>query len=105
MSFLLAPKRACPAMPFGVPRRPLRANGQAYFARRLIYAKFGSGVGLMESNQRYYARRASEELRAATRALTPEGKARRRALAEAFEGKARLCEASRIPSFEAAICD
>jgi hypothetical protein len=71
----------------------------------LIYAKFESGVGLMESNQRYYARRASEELRAAARALTPEGRARRRALAEAFEGKARLCETSRIPSFEAAICD
>jgi hypothetical protein len=45
----------------------------------------------MESNERFYARRASEELRAAERALTPEGKARRRALAEAFEQKARQC--------------
>ena len=45
----------------------------------------------MESNERYYARRAVEELRAADRALTPEGKARRRALAEAFEAKARQC--------------
>ena len=43
----------------------------------------------MESNQRYYARRASEEMRAAERAVTPEGRARRRALAELFEKKAR----------------
>jgi hypothetical protein len=43
----------------------------------------------MESNERYYARRASEELRAAERAMTPEGRARRRALAELFEKKAR----------------
>lgn len=45
----------------------------------------------MESNERFYARRAMEELRAAERALTPEGKARRRALAEAFQEKARHC--------------
>ncbi len=45
----------------------------------------------MESNERYYARRAVEELRGADRALTPEGKARRRALAEAFLEKARQC--------------
>jgi hypothetical protein len=45
----------------------------------------------MESNERYYARRANEELRAAERALTPEGKARRTALAEAFLDKARQC--------------
>ena len=43
----------------------------------------------MESNERYYARRAREELRAAERALTPEGKARRTALAEAFQLKAQ----------------
>jgi hypothetical protein len=43
----------------------------------------------MESNERYYARRASEELRAAQRAITPEARARRRALAELFEKKAR----------------
>jgi hypothetical protein len=42
----------------------------------------------MESNEKYYARRAVEELRAAARAVTPEGKARRRALAEAFQLKA-----------------
>jgi hypothetical protein len=42
----------------------------------------------MESNEKYYARRAREELRAAERALTPEGKARRTALAEAFLAKA-----------------
>lgn len=45
----------------------------------------------MESNERYFARRAVEELRAAARAVTPEAKARRRALAEAFELKAQQC--------------
>lgn len=45
----------------------------------------------MESNERYYARRAVEELRAEARAITPEAKARRRALAEAFQVKARQC--------------
>ncbi|HEU0097431.1 MAG TPA: hypothetical protein VFQ67_01525 [Allosphingosinicella sp.] len=42
----------------------------------------------MESNERYYARRAVEELRAVERAVTPEAKARRLALAEAFQLKA-----------------
>jgi len=46
----------------------------------------------MESDQRYYARRAAEELQAAARAVTPEGKARRRALAEMFSQKARQCQ-------------
>ena len=45
----------------------------------------------MESNERYYARRAVEEWRAVERAVTPEAKARRRALAEAFQLKARQC--------------
>jgi hypothetical protein len=45
----------------------------------------------MESNQRYYARRATEELLAAARAITPEAKARRRALAEMFSQKAQQC--------------
>jgi hypothetical protein len=45
----------------------------------------------MESNQRYYERRAAEELRAATRALTPEAHNRRRALAELFAAKAAEC--------------
>ena len=45
----------------------------------------------MESNHRYWARRAVEEHRAAARAVTPEACARRRALAEAFEIKAELC--------------
>ena len=44
----------------------------------------------MESNQRYWARRAVEEQRAAARALTAEARARHRTLAEAFETKARL---------------
>ena len=53
----------------------------------------------MESNQRYYARRAAEELSAAARAVTPAAKARRRALAEAFQMKAQQCglEARRTP--------
>jgi hypothetical protein len=48
----------------------------------------------MESNERYYARRAVEELRALERAITPEAKARRLALAEAFQLK---CQAERKP--------
>jgi hypothetical protein len=48
----------------------------------------------MESNERYFARRASEELRAADRAITGEGRARRRALAETFLAKARECRAA-----------
>ena len=43
----------------------------------------------MESNQRYYARRAVEEFRAAARAVTPEARARRKALAESFQLKAQ----------------
>jgi hypothetical protein len=61
----------------------------------------------MESNERFYARRAAEELRAAERALTPEGKARRRALAEAFQHKARQCGRATMVSpggFEPAAC-
>jgi hypothetical protein len=45
----------------------------------------------MESNHRYWARRAVEEQRAAARSVTEEGRARRRALAEAFMQKAQLC--------------
>jgi hypothetical protein len=45
----------------------------------------------MESNERYYSRRAVEELRAAARAVTPEARARRHALAELFESKALQC--------------
>ena len=44
--------------------------------------------GFMESNQRYYQRRAVEELRAASRAITPEARERRRALADMFAHKA-----------------
>jgi hypothetical protein len=51
----------------------------------------------MESNEKYYARRAVEELRAFERAVTPEARARRLALAEAFQLKAlqsgRECQA------------
>ncbi|HEX8238468.1 MAG TPA: hypothetical protein VF574_01880 [Allosphingosinicella sp.] len=45
----------------------------------------------MESNERYYARRAGEEWRAVERALTPAAKARHRELAEAFQLKALEC--------------
>ena len=45
----------------------------------------------MELNERYYARRAVEELRALDRAVTPEARARRLALAEAFQIKALQC--------------
>jgi hypothetical protein len=45
----------------------------------------------MESNERYYARRAVEEFQALERAVTPEARARRLALAEAFQLKARQC--------------
>jgi hypothetical protein len=51
-----------------------------------------SGSGIMESNERYWARRAVEEQRAAARAVTPEARARRRALADAFARKAQVCE-------------
>jgi hypothetical protein len=42
----------------------------------------------MESNGRYYQRRAVEEQRAAARAVTPEARERRRALADMFAHKA-----------------
>jgi hypothetical protein len=50
----------------------------------------------MESNERYYARRAVEELRALERAITPEAKARRLALAEAFQLKALQCQSGQV---------
>jgi hypothetical protein len=55
----------------------------------------------MESNQRYYRRRAIEEHRAAARAVTPEARARRRALAEEFEEKARRFERECAPALPA----
>jgi hypothetical protein len=65
----------------------------------------------MESNERYYARRAVEELRAAARAVTPEARARRRALAEAFQRKALQCalaievpDRPASPALETAAC-
>ncbi|MEA2351510.1 MAG: hypothetical protein QOG86_2451 [Thermoleophilaceae bacterium] len=48
----------------------------------------------MESNARYFARRASEEMRAAERAVTAAARARRRALAESFLAQARQCGAA-----------
>jgi hypothetical protein len=52
----------------------------------------------MESNERYYARRAVEELRALERAVTPEARARRLALAQAFQLKALQSAGSAGPS-------
>jgi hypothetical protein len=43
----------------------------------------------VESNVRYYARRAAYEANAAAKALTPEAAVRRRALAEMFARKAQ----------------
>lgn len=51
----------------------------------------------MESNQRYYQRRAVEELRAAARAITPEARERRRALADMFAHKAAQFQVERTP--------
>ncbi|HEX9954148.1 MAG TPA: hypothetical protein VGB48_02905 [Allosphingosinicella sp.] len=51
----------------------------------------------MESNARYYERRAAEELRAAARAVTPEARERRRALAELFASKAAECGGAPAP--------
>jgi hypothetical protein len=46
----------------------------------------------MESNVRYYARRAAYEANAAAKAITPEAAMRRKALAEMFSRKAQeLC--------------
>ena len=42
----------------------------------------------MESDHRYYSRRAAEEQRLAARALTPEARERHRELAGLFEQKA-----------------
>ncbi|WP_165356617.1 hypothetical protein [Sphingosinicella sp. BN140058] len=47
----------------------------------------------MESNYRYYQRRANEELRAASRAITPEAQARRQALAASFSKLAEQYQA------------
>ena len=51
----------------------------------------------MESNQRYYQRRAVEELRAAARAVTPEARARRSALADMFAQKAAQQSSDAVP--------
>jgi hypothetical protein len=53
----------------------------------------------MESNERYYARRAVEEMRAASRAVTPEARARRQLLAEMFMDKARQCRPEQVSQY------
>jgi len=52
----------------------------------------------MESNHRYYWRRASEELQAAMRAVTPAAQQRRRQLAESYFRK--LCDLCPIQDAE-----
>ena len=47
----------------------------------------------MESDVRYYSRRAAAELLAAQRALTPEARARRTLLAESYREKLRTLTA------------
>jgi hypothetical protein len=51
----------------------------------------------MESDQRYYWRRASEELHAAARAVTPAAKIRRRQLAALYVDKLKELAAHRVP--------
>jgi hypothetical protein len=47
------------------------------------------GESVMESNQRYYERRACEERRAAARSLTAEARARHGELADLFANRVR----------------
>ena len=56
-----------------------------------------SGDFRMESDQRYYWRRASEELYAAARAVTPAAQTRRRRLAESYLSRLRELPAERRP--------
>ena len=49
------------------------------------------GVGPVESDGRYYARRAASEQTAAMRAVTPQARERRMQLARYYETKAREC--------------
>ena len=59
--------------------------------RGIAYACAGEKVAV-ESNVRYYSRRAAYEAAAAAKAVTPEAAMRRQALAEMFARKAReLC--------------
>ena len=46
----------------------------------------------MESDYRFYTRRAAEERRAASRSITPEARERHAVLAREFAAKANACE-------------
>lgn len=61
------------------------------FKKTLTYVSHDESPGdsVMESNQRYYERRASEERRAAARSLTPEARARHGELADLFATRVR----------------
>jgi hypothetical protein len=71
----------------------LRLRGSMKSLERLgnRFTSAGERVAV-ESNVRYYARRAAYEANAAAKAVTPEAAMRRRALAEMFARKAQeLC--------------
>ena len=53
----------------------------------------------MESDYRYYTRRAAEEQRRANHAITPEARARHRELADLFETKAEQRQRARSPQY------
>ncbi len=46
----------------------------------------------MESNLRYYLRRAAEERTAAVRSITPQARERHSMLAQEFAAKAQACQ-------------
>jgi hypothetical protein len=60
----------------------------------MMVAEFSSGGGPVESNERYYRRRAVEERMAARRAMTDQAKAWHAKLAEDFAERASACTAT-----------
>ena len=68
----------------------LRLRGSIGKSGRLGNRLTGAGETVaVESNVRYYSRRAAYEANAAAKALTPEAAIRRQALAEMFARRAR----------------
>lgn len=58
-----------------------------------VTKRFAGWGAMMESDVRYYTRRAAAETLAAQRALTPEARARRVMLAESYREKLRALTA------------
>jgi hypothetical protein len=54
----------------------------------------------VESDVRFYRRRASEELAAANRAITPAARNRRMQLADSFLQRLRAVEVTDVPVFD-----